>query len=71
MVFQTELREKRCYTVIDLSALKENLITAKKLLSPEMKVIGVVKANSLLVLVLLDLLMFLILMIIRCIVSFI
>jgi alanine racemase len=46
MVFQTELREKRCYTVIDLSALKENLITAKKLLSPEMKVIGVVKANS-------------------------
>ena len=41
MVFQTELREKRCYTVIDLSALKENMITAKKLLSPEMKVNGV------------------------------
>ena len=46
MIFQTECREKRCYTVVDLAALKENLLTAKKLLSPEMKIIGVVKANS-------------------------
>ena len=46
MVFQTELREKRCYAVIDLSALKENLRTAKRLIPPEMKVIAVVKANS-------------------------
>ena len=46
MVFQTEFREKRCYAVVDLTALRENLLTAKRLISPDMKVIAVVKANA-------------------------
>ena len=42
----TDCFEKRCFTVIDLNALKENLMTAKRLAGPDMKVIAVVKANS-------------------------